>query len=121
MSPVTEVARFYFQSNPGEDILTGFLAFRDILYENKVAGFSGFAVGLSHETVKHEGYDAYVAVLLMGWTTIAAHEAFQQTRLFKDSLHVLPIGQASDIEQHHTAFRPVLPAQGDNSQHCADA
>jgi hypothetical protein len=103
-APVTEVARFYYDESPPEGILDGFHEFGRLFDSHKMTGACGYAAGLSREGVQHGEAQAKIIVVLIGWTSIADHEAFQKTRLFKDHVPLFQADKARKVEIHHTAF-----------------
>ncbi|KAK3075817.1 hypothetical protein LTR53_000519 [Teratosphaeriaceae sp. CCFEE 6253] len=104
-SPVTEVARFYFNGPAPAHVLAGFTKFGEALNAQLVAGLRGVAAGLTQEDVEYEGVRGRAVMLVMGWLSVEDHVAFKETQLFKDAVKLLPVAEAGKIEMHHTRFQ----------------
>ena len=65
-APVTEFATFYFDGEPAAGYIDDVMKCASII-ENEAEGYLGGAVGITYETVEHEGVKGKAAVLAIGW------------------------------------------------------
>ncbi|KAK4553977.1 hypothetical protein LTR86_008818 [Recurvomyces mirabilis] len=103
-APVTEVARFYYDSQPTAELLSGFTEFGRRVMKENVPGVSGAAAALPDEDVGYDFGESQVIIFMIGWESIKCHENFKKTQLFTDLLPLLKSDKATKIEMHHTAF-----------------
>lgn len=91
-APATEIATFYFGSDPPAGYLDGVNKFRDIIAKEDVEGYLGGAVGITHEEVEREGVKGKGAVLLIGWSSVETHMKFRESETFKNNIGLLREG-----------------------------
>ncbi|KAK5109641.1 hypothetical protein LTR62_006878 [Meristemomyces frigidus] len=103
-APMTEVARFFYNDYPDEKMLAGFIEFGKRLDEGNVEGALGCSAALPDDEVGYDYGEGRVILLVIGWQSIAAHEAFKKTQLFTDLVPLLKSEKAANIELHHTRF-----------------
>jgi hypothetical protein len=82
-----QLATFYFDGSPPSSYIDDVAKFDKEL--QKADGYLGYAVGITHETVEHEGVKGKAAVLAIGWNSVDAHMAFRETQAFKDNIGLL--------------------------------
>lgn len=102
-APVTEIATFYFGSDPPEKYIDGVNKFREVVDKESVDGYLGGAVGITYEEVEREGVKGKGAVLVIGWKSVEAHMAFRETETFKQNIGLLREG-VQKAEMHHVQF-----------------
>lgn len=105
-APVTELATFYFDSQPNSDWLANAAKAADWLRKD-AKGFLDIAYGITHETVEYQGVKGKAAVIAVGWESKEAHMAFRETGTFKENIGLLR-GDSKAIEMHHVALMEAV-------------
>jgi quinol monooxygenase YgiN len=107
-APVTEIATFYCEAEPGSDWMDNAAKAGDWLQrEASGAGYLGVAYGISHEEVEYKGIKGKAAVIAVGWTSKEAHMAFRESETFRENIGLLR-GEAKAIEMHHVVMMRAL-------------
>lgn len=107
-APVTEIATFYCEGEPGKDWKTNAAKAGEWLEkEATAAGYLGGAYGITHEEVEYKGVKGKAAVIAIGWTSKEAHMNFRETQTFKENIGLLR-GEAKAIEMHHVVMMQAL-------------
>jgi len=107
-APVTEIATFYCEGEPGKDWRSNAAKAGEWLEkEAKAAGYLGAAYGITHEEVEYKGVKGKAAVIAIGWTSKEAHMEFRETQTFKENIGLLR-GEAKAIEMHHVVMMQAL-------------
>ncbi|KAL1301659.1 hypothetical protein AAFC00_005879 [Neodothiora populina] len=106
-APVTEMATFYVNFEDKASYQSIIEKFSSSISEFKPVGFLGVASGWSLEDVEHEGLGAgkqgKAILLILGWQSVDAHKAYNETDHFKDAIKQL--GTAKGFTLHHTSFK----------------
>ena len=107
-APVTEIATFYCEGEPGGE-WKGNAAEAGEWLEREAgkAGFVGAAYGVTHEEVEYKGVKGKAAVVVIGWESVEAHMSFRETQTFKENIGLLR-GEAKAIEMHHVVMMEAL-------------
>jgi heme-degrading monooxygenase HmoA len=107
-APVTEIATFYCEGEPGKDWKSNAAKAGEWLEkEATAAGYLGGAYGITHEEVEYKGVKGKAAVIAIGWTSKEAHMNFRETQTFKENIGLLR-GEAKAIEMHHVVMMQAL-------------
>jgi hypothetical protein len=107
-APVTEIATFYCEGEPGSEWMSNAAKAGDWLQrEAAEAGYLGIAYGITHEEVEYKGVKGKAAVIAIGWKSVEAHMSFRETQTFKENIGLLR-GEAKAIEMHHVVMMQAL-------------
>jgi heme-degrading monooxygenase HmoA len=107
-APVTEIATFYCEGEPGGEWMGNAAKAREWLArEGAEAGYLDVAYGITHEEVEYKGVKGKAAVIAVGWTSKEAHMGFRETQTFKENIGLLR-GEAKAIEMHHVVMMQAL-------------
>lgn len=105
-APVTEIATFYFNDEPPEGYLDQFQDFLQAASKESGTRPIASAVGQTHEEVEYEDVKGNAVVLLVGWESIEAHQAFRDCRTYHEYMPKLRDGMEK-LHVHHVALRKV--------------
>jgi hypothetical protein len=81
-----------------------------VVFEKEAENYRGGATGWVHEDINIPGTDdkGKAFVMLLGWTSVKAHEDFTNTQAFKDNIHhVMSVKDLRKIEAVHTSLTEV--------------
>lgn len=105
-APITEIATFYFDSQPNSDWLANAAKAAEWLRKD-AKGFSDIAYGITHEVVEYQGVKGKAAVIAVGWESKEAHMAFRETETFAENIGLLR-GDSKAVEMHHVALMEAV-------------
>lgn len=107
-APVTEIATFYCEGEPGAEWLSNAGKAGEWLEREAAAsGYLGAAYGVTHEELEYKGVKGKAAVLAVGWASKEAHMEFRETETFRENIGLLR-GEAKAIEMHHVVLMRAL-------------
>ena len=107
-APVTEIATFYCEGEPGSEWMSNAAKAGEWLArEAAEAGYLGIVYGITHEEVEYKGVKGKAAVIAIGWKSVEAHMSFRETQTFKENIGLLR-GEAKAIEMHHVVMMKAL-------------
>lgn len=78
------------------------------MFEKEAKNYKGSATGWAEEEIDIPGTDekAKAFVLLVGWTSVKAHQEFAETQVFKDNIRrIMGTKDMKRIEAVHTSFK----------------
>lgn len=106
LSPVTEVATFFFDDTPPTDYLDGAATFAEHCVNETDSGFIDLVAGVTYDTVERGSVRGKAAMVLIGWRSVEDHTKFLATQAYKDHFHLLN-RDAKKNEVHHVAYRDI--------------
>jgi heme-degrading monooxygenase HmoA len=93
-----------------KDKVANSVAFFISVFEKEAKNYKGSATGWVEEDIDIPGTDekGKAFVLLVGWTSVEAHQEFANTQAFKDNIHhIMGVKDMKKIEAVHTSFKEV--------------
>ncbi|USW53623.1 hypothetical protein Slin15195_G069420 [Septoria linicola] len=105
-APVMEIALFNFDHEPPGGCLEIFQAFRKAAGKESGATPIASAVGITHEEVEFGDIKGNAVVLVVGWESIEAHQAFRDSGTYKKYMPQL-MKEVEKVQIHHVALRKV--------------
>lgn len=105
-APVTEIATFYFDDEPPDGYVVQFQNFLKAASRETKARPIASAVGVTHEEVEQDDVKGNAVVLMVGWESIEAHEAFRDSQTYHEYMPKLMQG-VEKVHVHHVALRSV--------------
>ncbi|KAF2216091.1 hypothetical protein CERZMDRAFT_94469 [Cercospora zeae-maydis SCOH1-5] len=111
--PITAITFFHFEDDPPEDFLERARAFRESAMKEPGPKPLAAAYGITHEEVEDEDTAGKAVVLVAGWESMEAHDAFRASETFQKCMPELVVG-VKKSESYRVPLRIVEASMWEN-------